>query len=114
MKDKTYTERLIKYAEKIMNYMKDIESFTDFQNLDEKIDAVILNLEQIGETARKISQGIKDQFMNINWTNIIGLRNMISHEYEGINTQIIFDIAKNEIPTFLLSINQNISKVRFD
>jgi len=54
-------------------------------------DAVILNLEQIGETAKKLSNETTSIYPNINWLSIIGLRNMISHEYEGIKLEIIYE-----------------------
>ncbi len=58
MKDKIY-DRTIKYAKKIGRYMHKADPFTDFENNDEKVDAVILNLEQIGETAKKLSDETK-------------------------------------------------------
>jgi uncharacterized protein with HEPN domain len=80
MKDNVYIERITKYSEKIVKYMSEINSFNDFEVNDEKIDAVILNLEQIGESAKKLSTETKATYQYINWPSIIGLRNMISHE----------------------------------
>ena len=68
--------------------------FEDFLNNSEKVDAVILNLEQIGETAKKLSNDIKGNYSKINWLSTIGLSNMISHEYEVIKLEIIHEIAK--------------------
>jgi len=45
-------------------------------------------------------------YTKINWTSIIGLRNMISHEYEGIKIEIIYDIVKNSLTTLLKSLNK--------
>ncbi len=98
MKDNVYIERITKYSEKIVKYMSEIDAFKDFEVNDEKIDAVILNLEQIGETAKKLSSEIKATYRHINWPSIIGLRNMISHEYEGIKLNIIYDIAIKNYP----------------
>lgn len=50
MKDKVYIDRIIKYAKKINRYMDEAKSFSEFEKNEEKIDAVILNLEQIGES----------------------------------------------------------------
>ena len=55
MKDKSYILRIINYANKITRYMKNVENYESFNLNDEKINAVILNLEQIGETAKKLS-----------------------------------------------------------
>jgi uncharacterized protein with HEPN domain len=101
MKDKIYIDRIIKYAKKIGRYIKEVDAFTDFENNEEKVDAIILNLEQIGETAKKLSDETKKIYNSINWPSIIGLRNMISHEYEGIRLNIIYDIAKVNIPELL-------------
>jgi len=106
MKDKMYFERMIKYSEKIIKYMNKTLTFADFDRNDEKIDAVILNLEQIGETAKKCSTEAKNQYPNINWPSIIGLRNMISHEYEGIKLNIVYDIATKNIPDLLKQLSK--------
>lgn len=98
MSDREYLQRLKKYGEKILAYMNEVKEFQEFCSNSEKVDAVILNLEQIGETAKKLSEETKARIPMVNWQSIIGLRNMISHEYEGIKLEIIFDIAKNRIP----------------
>lgn len=106
MKDQVYIERIIKYSERIVTYLYAIHSFDEFALIDEKVDAVILNLEQIGETAKKLSKEIKNHFNQINWPSIIGLRNMISHEYEGVKLTIIYEIAKKSIPSLLMKIRE--------
>jgi len=106
MKNKIYIDRIIKYAKKIGRYMEEVDTFTDFENNDEKVDAVILNLEQIGETAKKLSNATKQNYPNIHWPSIIGLRNMISHEYEGIRLNIIYDIATVNIPELLSKLDK--------
>jgi len=101
MKDNIYIDRIIKYAQKINQYMKGTHTFDDFSSNDEKIDAVILNLEQIGETAKKISVETKMNYPSFHWPGIIGLRNIISHEYEGIHLLIIYEIATINIKELL-------------
>ncbi|MBU1142958.1 MAG: DUF86 domain-containing protein [Firmicutes bacterium] len=108
MRDSAYIERMIKYAQKISNYLLNVESFDEFESNDEKIDAVIMNLEQIGETARKLSLEAKHYYKNINWPSIIGLRNMISHEYEGIKLLIIYEIAIKSIPDLLIKLRDEV------
>ncbi len=86
--------------------MKEVNTFTNFENNDEKVDAVILNLEQIGETAKKLSDKTKQNYSTIHWPSIIRLRNMISHEYEGIRLNIIYDIAIVYIPDLLSKLDE--------
>ncbi len=101
MKDKKYLERIVNYCNKILRYMKDVTNFDDFESNEEKVDAVLLNIQQIGETAKKLSEQFKLSVLNIEWNKIIGLRNLISHEYEGVNLTIIYNIAINNIPELL-------------
>jgi uncharacterized protein with HEPN domain len=106
MKDNIYLERIIKYTKKINRCMEPIDSFEMFLLNEEKIDAVTLNLEQIGETVKKLSKEFTNNFTEIDWKNIKGLRNMISHEYEGIKVEIIYYAATtliNDVLTILIN-----------
>lgn len=100
MKDKKYLERIILYGHKIVKYMQNV-TLEEFIVDDEKMDAVLLNLQQIGETARKLSDDFKTKYQTIEWHKIIGLRNMISHEYEGIDLTIIYNTATTYINQLL-------------
>ncbi len=52
-----------------------------------------MNLEQIGESVNKLSDNYKETHADIDWINIAGLRNIISHEYEGVDLVLIYNIA---------------------
>jgi uncharacterized protein with HEPN domain len=84
-----------------------VKSSDEFISNPEKVDAVILILEQIGETAIKLSSLAKNRYPDVNWPGIIGLRNMISHKYEGIRLQIIYEIAVNRIPKLILQLKSD-------
>jgi uncharacterized protein with HEPN domain len=58
----------------------------------------MLNLEQIGETAKKLSLQTKTHVPSIHWPSIIGLRNMISHQYEGVKLHIVYEMVMKNIP----------------
>ena len=62
------------------------------------MDAVIRNFEIIGEAAKNISIEIKDQYTNVPWNEMYLLRNKVSHEYFGVDYEIIWDIAINYLP----------------
>lgn len=104
MKDKKYVERIILYSNKILKYIKDI-TYEEFILDDEKVDAVLLNLQQIGETAKKLSLDVRDKYTQVEWNKIIGLRNMISHEYEGVDLFIIYNVATNNILELFKELN---------
>ncbi len=104
MKDEKYIERIIGYANKIIRYLEEVKSVESFTVNEEKVDAVLLNLEQIGETAKKLSMHYKSLYPHIEWNKIIGLRNLISHEYEGVDVTLIYYVSITNIPQIIDSL----------
>ena len=104
MRELKYLERVIKYIQKINRFMSNVDNYETFILNEEKIDAVILNLEQIGESVKKLSNNYKETHSDIDWINIAGLRNLISHEYEGVDLVLIYNIATIKINELLKKI----------
>lgn len=77
--------------------MSDV-SFDDFVNNEEKSDAVIHNLQVIGEAARLTPDSVRQLAPSVPWSRIVGMRHMLVHTYFGLDLEIIFDVAKNEVP----------------
>jgi len=94
---KLFVEDILESIELIESYVANM-NFDDFKNDRKTIDAVVRNLEIIGEAARNISDEIKNKYQNVDWKGMIGLRNRIAHGYFGINLTIIWEILKQELP----------------
>ena len=60
-------------------------------------DAVIRNLEIIGEAAGNLLEQIQKAAPEIDWRKIQGLRNLLIHEYFGINLPIVWDVVQNKL-----------------
>jgi len=60
--------------------------------------AVVHSLEVIGEAARQMPRGFKSAHPEIHWREVAGLRNVIAHEYFGLDHEIIWDVIKTQIP----------------
>lgn len=78
----------------------------------EKLDAVSMRLQIIGETLKKIeneTEGFLNNYKDIEWNKIIKMREIISHHYSDIDAEIIFDIIKNHIPPLKHTITNIIS-----
>jgi uncharacterized protein with HEPN domain len=60
--------------------------------------ACIKQMEIIGEAADHISDETKTKFSDIEWAQIIGMRNVFVHEYFGVDTHIVWEIIKNDLP----------------
>jgi uncharacterized protein with HEPN domain len=61
-------------------------------------DAVIRNLEIIGEAAKKIPDDVKAQLEQIPWRRIAGTRDRLIHDYFGVNLEIVWIIIQDELP----------------
>lgn len=59
---------------------------------------MIRNIEILGEAAKLLSDETKEKYPNIHWKDIAGTRDKLIHDYFGVNIDIVWDIAKNEIP----------------
>jgi len=74
-------------------------------------DACIRQLQIIGEAARKISNDFHANHPEIPWSEVIGLRNVVIHDYAGIDSDIIWNIISNNLSTLLIgleSIEENL------
>ncbi|MNJ76878.1 hypothetical protein D3C77_742600 [compost metagenome] len=61
------------------------------------LDAVVRNLEIIGEAARNVNDEVKMKYQEIPWRNMIGLRNILIHEYFGIDESIVWEVATRNL-----------------
>ena len=73
-------------------------TYEDFIEQEMVVDAVVRNLEIIGEAAKNIPIKIQEQFPSVPWKRMIGLRNIISHGYFGIDMSIIWEIITQNLP----------------
>ena len=88
---------ILECIEKIERYVLGM-SYKDFENDERTIDAVIRNLEIIGEAARNIPPKLRDKYSGIPWRRIVGLRNVVIHEYFGVDLENIWEIIANDLP----------------
>lgn len=90
----------------IWEALEKIERYTTGLSLDGFIadekttDAVVRNLEIIGEAASRLPDEFKRQCIDIEWPKIVGLRHRIVHHYFGIDLKIIWNILKEDLPVF--------------
>ena len=102
---KLYIEDILEAIQKIQKYTKTC-SRSQFLRNTLLTDAVARNLEIIGEASKRIPAHIKSQIPSIEWKKIIGLRNMLIHEYSGIDKDIIWDIIEHKLPELKLSLGR--------
>lgn len=93
-------EDILESGKKIQDYTQDY-SFENFIQDNKTVDAVVRNLEIIGEAANRIPEEFTTLNPEIPWRSLVGLRNRIVHEYFGIDLEIIWNIRTFDMPEFL-------------
>lgn len=92
-----YLDDILECIEKIEKYTLHLSRQEFLQN-SMAADAVVRNLEIIGEAAKRLPLEIKRKYPEIEWRKIAGLRDILAHEYSGIDLQILWDIVQNKLP----------------
>ena len=101
--------------ERLLDIVKAIEDIEKYAKLgkshyatDEKTQVwFIYHLQIIGEASSNISPGVKDKFPKIPWPRIISMRNIITHEYFGIDLDEVWNTIENNLP----DLKQKISEI---
>jgi uncharacterized protein with HEPN domain len=99
--DEAILQDMREAVQRIILYTSNMEYSTFLQDFKTQ-DAVIRNVEILGEAAKLLSHETKIKYPAMPWKDIANTRDKLIHHYFGVNVDIIWDIAKNEIP--LLSI----------
>ena len=106
------------YIQDILNSIDEIElfikglNFEIFKHDKKTINAVIRSLEVIGEAAKKIPDEIKGKHTNIPWKNISGMRDKLIHEYFGVDEEIVWKVASEEILTLKSPIQKIFEEIK--
>jgi uncharacterized protein with HEPN domain len=101
----------IMYLQDIVQSCEKVLQFTGGLTLPELIqdqrtyDAVVRNLEIIGEAAKHISDNTRRKLPDVEWKKVAGLRDMLAHAYFGIDNDILWDVIQNRIPQLAKVIN---------
>ncbi len=88
---------IIEAINKIERYTSGID-FASWQNDEKTVDAVIRNLEVIGEASSHLPVEIQEQYEDVPWGMMKGIRNVLVHEYFGIDLEIVWKTVKDDLP----------------
>ena len=94
---KLYLQDILEAIEKIESYLQGM-SFQQFSQDELRIDAVLRNLEIIGEATKNIPPQVRQKYPAVEWRKIAGLRDVAIHAYFTIDLRIIWDVVQNKLP----------------
>ena len=94
--------RISKYCEKF--------SYEDFLQDTMAQDAVVRNLEIIGEAVKNLHETFKQEHADVPWKSIAGIRDRLIHDYFGVNWDIVWNVVENDIPDLLNKVKSILEK----
>jgi uncharacterized protein with HEPN domain len=94
---KVRIEDILEAVERIRRYTTGM-SERQFIADDRTVDAVIRNLEVIGEAAKRVPPHVTEHHPEIPWARMNEMRNILVHEYHSVDPAIIFDSARHDLP----------------
>ena len=103
------------YLEDILDAMEKAEMFIaglTYEQFETDLKtnfAVVRAIEIIGEATKRLPMTIRDQYPNLPWKDLAGMRDVIIHGYDNVNLRIVWDVVKQDIPRIKPQIEQILS-----
>ena len=102
---RVYLEDMWLAAEKVGHYVAGL-TCQKLEADSKTLDAVVRNLEVIGEAAKNVPEEVRSAHPEIEWKKIAGLRDILIHQYFGIDVDIVWDIVQNKLPGLAESVRR--------
>ena len=110
MKDNLFYLHHINEAINHIDSFIDDSDFESFESDRMMINAVIKELEIIGEAANNVDKSFRNNHPEILWRKMIDMRNFLIHEYFGIRKKLVWDTCKNDLPELKDVVNKILNK----
>lgn len=98
---KLYIDDVLQACGEILEFTRGLHNANELGRDRRTYLAVVRSLEVIGEAARQMPRGFKSEHPEIPWREVASLRNVIAHEYFGLDNEIIWDVVQSRIPDLI-------------
>lgn len=87
---------ILEAIDRIERYTEDLD-FSHWLNDQKTIDAVVRNMEIIGEAASHVPDEVRNQYDDVPWDEMRGIRNILAHEYFAVDPEILWRTIKKDL-----------------
>ncbi len=108
-----FLEDILEAANKVIRYTNGM-TLESFRSDELVIDAVVRNLEIIGEAAKHLPAEVHEMMPDVEWSKAAAFRDVIAHGYFGLNVHIIWDVTRNKVPGISKSVEKLLTQRRND
>lgn len=106
--DSVYVEHILESIKRIAEYVEDGES--QFYESTLIQDAVVRNLQVLAESSQRLSDEFKSRHTNIPWRELSGFRNILVHDYLGIDLDSVWSVVEQDLPQLRASLTGSRSR----
>mgnify|MGYP002624423018 CR=1 FL=1 len=109
--DKIRLQHVLDAIETIEDYISsaDFEAFSENSMMR---DACIRQLQVIGESCKNVHAELREKYPDVPWRQIVGLRNIVIHEYFGVDEKVIWEVIQQDLPVFKQQVADIISGIQ--
>jgi uncharacterized protein with HEPN domain len=93
-----FIQDVLSSIEKIEAYILNITSAKQLKNNSQVNDAIMMNFIIIGEAVKNIYDLVREDYPDVEWKEIMAMRNILVHEYWGIDENVVWNTVKNDLP----------------
>lgn len=105
-KDRLNLENMLEAIQRIETYTTQFHEADEFFEHQLHFDAAMMNFIVIGEMVDKLSEELRSQYTQIEWNKIKGLRNLVAHDYFGVDAEEIWQIVQTHLKKLKTDIHQ--------
>jgi len=113
-KDRGTLLAILDSIEKILSYVRGISSAEGYFQSPMAFDATLMNFINIGEMADRVSVELKSKHPEVGWQKMKDFRNLVAHDYLGINAEEVWQIIKVDLPKLESSLKKILGSTALD
>ena len=96
---------------KILEYVGDLPSAKEYFQAQVVFDATLMNFINVGEMADRVSPELKARHPEVDWQRMKDFRNLVAHDYLGVDAEEVWQIIKNDLPSLKDTVNNILSNM---
>lgn len=108
--NRLYVEHMLEAIKLVERYSNGLD-FERFSKDVEKQDSIVRRLQIIGEASNRVSQEIKDRLPQVPWKKMLGMRNIIVHDYMYVDLEKVWNVVEKDLPELKRSLKDALERV---
>lgn len=108
--NRLYIEHMLEAIELVEQYSAGLD-FKKFSKNVEKQDSIVRRLQIIGEASNRVSQEIKDRLPQVPWKKMLGMRNIIVHDYMYVDLEKVWNVVEKDLPELKRLLEDALDKI---